>query len=191
MSSAVDIANQALAMLGSKPIISFNDDTTESAAVNTVYDPVFRNVLRMHEWGCTTKVATLALKADPPADTYWHYLYAQPTDTVRIIDVFTNGIDYYNRREWQIEGKDIVSRIPNALARYTAKVREPDLDSHVEALLVARLAAELAYPLTASTTREQTLYAMFEQKLREARTTDNLEGTHTGFRIDGLQIVRF
>lgn len=191
MSSAVDIANQALAMLGSKPIISFNDDSTEAGAINTVYEPVKLNVLRMHEWGCCTKVETLALLADAPVDDYWHYAYAIPENSIRIIDVFTNGINRYNRLEWQVEGNTIVSRIANAIARHTVDVSEQQLDAHVEALLVARLAAELAYPLTASNTREQNLYAMFSAKLNEARTTDNLEGSHKGFRIDNLQNVRF
>lgn len=191
MSSKVDIANQALSLLGSKPIISFDDRSTEANALNTIYEPTKRNVLRMHEWGCCTKTSTLALLADAPVDTYWHYAYALPENVIRILEVFTNGINRYNRNDWDIEGQTIISRIPNAVARYTVEVSEPALDSHVEALLVARLAFDLAYPLTSSNTREQNLGAMFQAKLDEARTTDNLEGSHTVFRIDRLALVRY
>ena len=191
MSSKIDRANQALSLLGSKPIISFNDDSHEAGALNTIYEPTKAFVLRQHEWGCATRTETLAELADPPVDTYWPFAYAIPEDVIRIINVFSNGIEYYNRREWQIEETKILSRIPNAIARYTFNVSEPRLDAHVEALLVARLALDLAYPLTASNTRESNLATLYKEKLTEARTTDNLEGSHTGFRIDGLQQVRY
>ena len=195
MSSSVDIANQALMMVGSKPIVSFEDNTTEANIMATAYQQTKASVLRMHEWGCSTKVETLALLEAAPTDTYWHYAYAMPKQAIRITDVFTNGIDYYNRREWQVEVQDeskvIVSRIPNAIARFTYDVPESRLDAHVEALLVARLAFDFAYALTGSNTRESNLGSIYMERLKEARTTDNLEGSHTGFRIDTLQNVRY
>jgi hypothetical protein len=191
MNSPVDIANQALIILGEKQIVSFDDGTTAANIMSVMYEPVKRNVLRMHEWGCATRVSRLALLQDAPVDPYWHFAYAKPDETIRIIDVFSDGICRYNRREWQVEEDVIVSRIGNAIARYTYDIPEPKLDAHVEALLVARLALDTAYSITASNTREGNLTALYKEKLMEARTTDNLEGSHEYLRTDTLQNARY
>ena len=43
--------------------------------------------------------------------------------------------------------------------------------------IVARLAAELAYPIASSTSLAQSMWQLYEMKLREARGVDAQEGT--------------
>jgi hypothetical protein len=190
MGSRVNIANQALMMLGASPIVSFDDGSTEAIAVNTLYEPAKSQVLRAYPWRCATNAATLALLADAPVNPLYEYAYAWPEDAVRILNIMVDGNRHMTNIAWETQGKTVLANVQNIMATYVYDVEEPDLDAHVEMALVAKLAMDMCYTLTASNTREGALAQIFEMKLNEARTTDRQEASHKVFGIDQLQQVR-
>ena len=189
MSSQVDIANQALVMLGEKKIISFDDETQVASAVKTMYAPCKSFVLRSYDWNCSVKTVVPAMLNETPLG--WDYAFAWPEDALRVIDVIDPNQPYQSNMEWEIEGKKIYTDVKNPYIRATFIVSEPELDAHVERTLVMALARDLSYAITADNGREQNMDALFEKALMEAKTTDAQERSHKVFRIDQLSRVRY
>ena len=176
-------------MLGSLPIISFDDESVEASACKTLYPTAKKQILRSFPWRCATKVERLAKLATEPVDPKWEYLFAQPDNALRILRIFV-GDDINSDTAWEVQGQNILTREDGALCQFIFEVPEPQLDVHVEMALVARLATDLSYTLTASQNREASMYQLAQEKLNEARITDRQEASHTGFRIDKLDRVR-
>lgn len=190
MSSPVDLSNQALLMLGASPIVSFSDGTVEANALSVIYTPAKHQVLRSYPWRCATKTVKLAQLADAPVDPRWQFAFAVPEKSLRIIDIIVAQNQFARKPEWTVEGKTVLTDIDNVVANYIEDLDEPLMDVHVQMALVAKLAADLSYTLTASNTRVGDLHTLYEQKLNEARTTDRQEATHKVFKITGLATVR-
>lgn len=103
MPSAVDVANNALANIGARSLISsLTEDSPEARACNLQYTTVLQTLLRSAHWGFAKKSLTASLlKALPgtpensstPADNLWHesypppgwtYSYAYPSDCLLV-----------------------------------------------------------------------------------------------------------
>ena len=188
MSSAVDIANQALLMLGAKPVISFDDDTPEAAALKTLYTPTKRMLLRMYDWNCSIRTVTVARLNEDHLN--WDFVHAIPDNCLRVIEVINQSNYGFRSEDWDIEGKKILSNNAEPIIRGTFVISEPEMDSHVERALVMAVARDLAYAITADNAREGSMDALFEKALMEARTTDAQERSHKVIRIDKLDALR-
>jgi hypothetical protein len=190
MSSAVDISNQALVMLGASPIVSFEDKTIEANALKVVYGPAKEQILRSYPWRCAMKTATLAQLEDAPISPDWAFAWAWPEDAIRIVRIFEGQYPHNEWPEWEVRGRHIYTKRAGVIAEYVYDVPEPYLDAHVEMALAAKIAVDLSYTLTASNAREQGLNSLFQLKIQEARTTDRQEASHKRFYIDKLSRVR-
>jgi len=186
MSSQVDIANQALTKLGALPIVNFNDDTTEANVISTNYDSIKKSVLRSFPWRCATKTTTLALLNVEDAESFWSHTFAWPEDALRIENIIVNSPVYFKPVPWEARGRTVVTRQADIVAIYISDIEEPELDAHVEQVLVSHLAKDLCYAITGSNTREQNLNAIYDRMLMEAKTTDRQEASHKTFFIDTL-----
>lgn len=193
MSSPVSIANQALAILGAAPIVSFDDQTVEAEAMQIMYAPAKSQLLRSFPWRCATKTATLATLAEPSTNPFWEVASAWPDDAIRIVQIIPLGGTNANNNvtiPWESQGRQILTHIGNIAAQYIYDVPEPQMDAHVEMALVAQLAMDVSYTLTGNNTRESNLVSLYDRKLQEARTTDRQEGSHVNFQIDTLVLGR-
>ena len=77
--SEVEVANQALLEIGEPPINSLTDENTRARHLNRIFAQVRDQVLRMGQWNCATKRATLTQSGTSPAYGYT-YQYVLPTD---------------------------------------------------------------------------------------------------------------
>lgn len=110
-SSNVDISNQALAMIGQKPILSFADQNELARQCSRWYDPMRRELLESCDWSFARNSARLNLIAavagfngnfpdwasvssssdsDPNHDTAfpWAYVYKYPANVLYIHSVY-------------------------------------------------------------------------------------------------------
>jgi hypothetical protein len=193
MSSKVDIANQALALLGALPIVSLDDDTTEANLMKTMYEPTKQQLLRSYPWRCATRTATLAKLADAPVNTYWEFQFTWPEDAIHMLRVYS--LEYPHNLnnmtdEWESVRRTVLTHKDNVAADYIYDIPEPDMDAHVSMVLAAQLAMDCSYALVGSGGRETQLVQLYDRKLQEARTTDRQEASHKTFRIDTLSIGR-
>ena len=74
----IDIASRALIMIGSNPISSFTDDTTEALVTNNIYEEIIESTLCRARWRFATEQQQLSLLANTPTGKY-EYAYQIPT----------------------------------------------------------------------------------------------------------------
>ncbi len=186
MPSTVDIANYALNNLGASNIATLDENSKAARIVNQRYEAVRDAVFRAHPWNCLIRRAQLAQESDTPAFGYAKQ-YALPTDPfcLRVLE-FSNGSLSYPQDNmvnntggpvFAIEGRKLLTDEGTARIKYIARVTDPQqYDASLVEALAARLAAEVCYAITGSTSMIQIQTALYEAKITEARFNDATEG---------------
>ena len=165
----VEIANRAITFLGGDTIASLDDDTKEGRACKRLYEQTRDQLLRDHPWNFAVKRASLAANTTAPEYEYTN-AFDFPDATLRILDVET-------AEEWAVEGRQIVTDAAAPLQIvYIERVTDPNLfDSKFIEAYSLRLAADIAYDITASQTVATNAETKFNSSLQEARLVDAQE----------------
>jgi len=190
MASKVDIANEALLMLGANSITSFTDNDSNAVLVNRFFDGERDAVLRSHRWNCAITTANLASLATAPIID-WAFKFTLPTDPycLRILDVRTVSGDI--KLDHAIQGRELLTEESTVDITYIQRLEDATLfDALLHQAIVFRIAWKLAYPITRSHTVMSQMGAMFESIVREARTIDSQEGTPETIVTDALTDLR-
>ncbi|MDQ7836298.1 MAG: hypothetical protein RDU24_13025 [Humidesulfovibrio sp.] len=173
--SVIEICNNALIDLGEEAIASLADNTKAARLCNQRWAACRDAVLRAHPWNCATTLTELASSAVSP-NWRWSASYPLPTDCLRVLFVASGGA---NLSAWEVQAGSVLCDETGPLSvAYIRRVEDPRLfDALLCETLAARLAATLAYPLTASTALGQAFWAIYADKLREARGVDAREAS--------------
>ena len=186
MSSVIDIANNALNMIGASNIISLTEDSKAARIVNQRYNSARDAVFRSHPWNCLIRRAELAKDTLAPAYGYANS-FQLPTDPLclRVLE-FNNGSMGYpqdnmtNSRGgpvFVIEGRKLLTDEGTAKIKYIGQITDAaEYDATLTDTLSARIAQEIAYAVTGSTNMIQLMASLYESKLKEARFVDSTEG---------------
>jgi hypothetical protein len=181
MTSVVEICNSALNILGANNITALTEDSKNARLCNQRYEPLRDAVFREHTWNCLVKRVQLAQDTASPTHEYV-YQYQLPSDCVRVLslggyhDGSTSNVD--GGQKFKVEGRKILTDEDTVYLIYSARITDPtQYDSLLIESLVARLAAELCYAITSSTSLAVALKQDYNEKLRLARHADATEGT--------------
>lgn len=186
MPSTVDIANYALNNLGASNISSLDENSKAARIVNQRYEAVRDAVFRAHPWNCLIQRAQLAQETDAPAFGYAKQ-YVLPTNPfcLRVLE-FSNGTLSYPQDNitnnsggpvFVIEGRKLLTDEAVAQIKYIGRITDPQqYDASLVEALAARLAAEVCYAITGSTSMVQIQTSLYEAKINEARFNDATEG---------------
>lgn len=169
MATDIEICSRALMLVGDDPISSFSDRSDRARTCATLYPMARRDMLRQHLWNCAIKRVLLPSLTGAPAYGWAHW-FAKPGDWLRVIDVGDCGDDDY-----AFEGNRILSNQTTLKLRYVANVSEGYWDDSLTDVMVRRMAADLAYPITKSAALQQTMEQKFERQLRIAKNIDGQE----------------
>lgn len=148
--SAVDICNLALDMVGEAAISSIENPTTKAGrAVARNYDFARRTLLREVVWNFAKKYKVVTRSGTP--DFNYTDAYTFPGDFIRFLS-FDGDSEEYQNQSYDIVGRDLYVNNGAAASiklRYIADIQDV---SKFEALftrvLVLRLALDLAYTIT-------------------------------------------
>jgi len=195
-SSKVEICNSALSKLGAEAIVNLTDDNKNARLCNEQYDKLRRQVLREHPWNFATKRTSLAISATPPV---WEYdnAFVLPLDCLRVI--YTD-YEIPNRTvgeiPWEIHidqnnVKVLVSNESSTNIKYIFDQQDTSqFSADFDEVLAWRIAADLAYPVTQSTTLSQTVFQAYNAALRDARSYNGQEGSIPVIESDELLDAR-
>ena len=176
MATEVSICSNALRRLGDDPITSLTEDTERARLCNAFYGDTRDYVLRSHSWNFATTRATLPQLSTTPIYEY-SYQYALPTDPycLRVLSMEYNDYIYKIEHVAGI-GRVLLSNEDTAKILYVARITDTtQFDSMFVDCLTAKLAAELAYPVTNSTTLQTQMEKLYMAKISEARAIDGQE----------------
>jgi len=178
MATEVSICSNALRRLGDSPITSLTEDSERGRLCNAFYEPSRDAILRSHTWNFAINRANLAKLSTSPAFEYANQ-FALPTDPFCLRVLKMEFEDYEFKIENLAEqGRVLLTDEGEAKIIYIARVTDPSLfDSMFVDVLTAKLAVDLAYPITNSTTLQAQMQKLFERKLSEARSLDSTEGS--------------
>lgn len=175
MASLTEIANLALAMVGSERITSLETDTSpEAKLANEFMGQVRRACLVQHPWNFARGRASLPALTDTPAFD-WAYQYQVPADCLRVLTILSDD----PQEPWTREGDRILCDLAAPLrVRY---IRDFTDAGHFAPLFVdlmaATLAERLAIPLSASQQSRAAIERIIADIRSRARSVDAAEGT--------------
>lgn len=158
--SKIQIASNALILLGHPPISSLSEPGAGVQAVANLYETSYQNMLTLTRWRFTVKKTQLSQLAAKPENEY-SYQYQLPSDLLYLLrDVA--GHDY------EIYGDKLFSNHNSVNIDYQCRVDEAMLPSYFTKAFEFFLASQLAIPVTANSTRMAEYNAMYEKQLQRA-----------------------
>ncbi len=168
--SAVDICNIALIKLDNAARIeSMDEDYRPARLCNQFYIPVRDALLREHPWNFAQKRIALAKLAEVPAFGFTSK-FTIPTDCLHVRQIYPD-------QEFVIESGELLTNADTANIIYTRRVEnEAEFDACFVTSFAARLACEIAQPLTGSVEKVQAMNTLFLNELQKARLADSAEG---------------
>jgi len=190
MASKVDLANEALLMLGANSITSFTDNDSNAVLANRFFEGERDAVLRSHRWNCSIVTTNLAALTTTPIIN-WLYKFTLPTDPycLRVLDVRTVTGDI--KLDHEIQGRELLTEESTVDITYIQRLEDTTLfDALLYQALVFRMAWKMAFPITRSHTVMSQMGTMYEAVVREARTIDSQEGTPETIESDALTDLR-
>jgi len=198
MPSVVDICNQSLDLLGAATITALTENSKEARLCNRNFELIRDSVLRAHPWNVAVTRKSLPQDTDAPAFGF-NFQYTLPTDPycLRLLSFWDTSVDneiaaYDSNVMYKIEGRKILSNENVCKIIYIGREADTEqYDSLLTSTIAHRLAAEIAYGVTGSSTLAQGMQGLYEQRLREAKSIDAMEGypeqpiadTFTNFRL--------
>lgn len=168
--TALQICNNALAMIGNITITSLDDTGKAAVLCNHFYQQVIDATLRAYKWNCATVRDTLT--ADETAPEFgFAYRYAVPDDCLRVLGMSED------KTRFKVENGYILTDDSEGMVSYIKRIDAADMDKLLIDAASARMAATLAFPLTNSQSVAEAMWKFYLERLDEARTVDASEGS--------------
>lgn len=165
----VSICNSALIKIGAERILSLDDNTARAKLLKEIYPLVRDDLISSHPWNFATGRVALAALATAPLYE-WSYNFQLPSDCLR---VYGTDID---PDPWKVEEGKLLCNSGTVTIKYIKQVTDTaKFSAYFVETFACRLAAEIAYALTQSTTLKDSAEAKYERQLRVARSFDAQE----------------
>jgi hypothetical protein len=172
--SQLELINAALIKIGGFKITALNDGSAEADIAATLYGPVRDALLSFYPWTFATTQTTLTTPTTPPTADY-AYAFALPVDHVRTLSVGEAGAG--SGLTYRLMNNRIETDAAALVLTYVRRVVEAAQPAYFDLVLIAKLAAEMAVPLTENATRAEAMYRLAEQELARARSIDAQQDT--------------
>ena len=172
-SSSIEIASNALLLIGDNAISAFTESTGGIIA-ERLYDDLLDDLLTSHHWRFATKKQLLNQLVTAPINGFAH-AFQIPTDCLKIITI-NYSVPY------EINGDQIHCNITPIEADYIFRPSEPSFPAWFVKALEYRLASELAMPVTEATTRAEFYAAQYRSQVDKAMGLDSQQRPNVAIR---------
>jgi len=182
LANQTSICSNALLLIGSQTINDLNEATDRARTAANLYPFVKERVLREHSWNCAKRRVVLAPMAQAPAFD-WKYQFALPGDWVRNIQIGYDQDGQNGSSQWAwawiagehyiMEGRRILAQFDTLPLVYISNLTDESLfDTTLTYTMTVAMAAAMAYPITKSSSVQQTMEQLLADTLRKARNYD-------------------
>lgn len=149
MPSKIDIASNALLLIGDNPISSFSDAGAGAQVAASLYPETKKRLLSEHPWSFALKQQRLnKLSQVPDILTGYKNAFQLPTDLIRIWNIQSHS-------NYILLGNLLYSNQKEILATYVFDVDEVNLPPHFVKSLEYTLAGDFAISITEDNTMSQ------------------------------------
>ena len=174
----IDIASRALIMIGSNPISSFTDDTTEALVTNNIYEEIIESTLCRARWRFATEQQQLSLLANAPTGRY-EYAYQIPTSPqcLQIISITENDINIQYARYGDkifVDGHGSQSKL---IMDYIFRQDESEFPPYFRLAVEYKLASVFAGAIARDSAMVREFDNLAERQILIARNTESAETT--------------
>lgn len=180
----IALCSRALIRIGAAPITSFNDGTAESEIAGALYDSTRDALLSAYPWTFATGQIALTQLGTPPIADY-SFAFGLPNDYLRAISAGSNtkgrGLNY------RIARGELHTNASAAVLTYIFRPDESEFPPYFDQALIARLSAEFTIPVTESTSRAETHFALAQDEYERARQIDAQQDTPN--RIESFSLI--
>lgn len=144
MASKIGIVSAAALLLGSKPIISIDDESKAAVTGFSMYEDVYRELLSNtnHYWRFASTQRSLALLSEVP-NHKWSYAFQLPSDP-KLLKL--KGV--YPRTNYEIYKDQLYANQTTVEIDYIYRVSEEYLPPYYTPALVHLLALRMCKPVT-------------------------------------------
>lgn len=189
MSSKVQICNMALIRIGASTITSLTDNTQEAILCNTLFNDLAREVMAEGSWTSTIRRKELARTTTTPSFEYT-YEFQLPVDPL-CLKVLNVNTDAPGEIDFRVEDDKLLCDESSIKIRYVAELTDTESwDIYLQRAFVARLASELAYPVTGSQQKSEAEFQRFRLMVQEGLALDGQQGAKEFFASTDLTDVR-
>jgi len=190
--SEVSICNLAVSWLSGNLITSLDDPQKEAKLCKANYADARDAVLEDADWTFATRRYRLTPEVAVPIYGYSHQ-FLIPYDVIRIIAVSKTGTNDSTNEEtgldWLKEENHILANEAVVYVRAIFRITDTNkFDSSFKHALAARIASDIAIPLTKSRSMQETMYALYQTKLGNAKSNDGRQGKRE--QIQAVQLTR-
>ena len=174
----IDIASRALIMIGSNPISSFTDDTTEALVTNNIYEEIIESTLCRARWRFATEQQQLSLLANAPTGRY-EYAYQIPTSPqcLQIISITENDVNIQYARYGDkifVDGHGSQSKLN---MDYIFRQDESEFPPYFRLAVEYKLASVFAGAIARDSAMVREFDNLAERQILIARNTESAETT--------------
>ena len=186
--SDVSICNQALSWLGESPIIALSDNSRAGRLCKANYEPLRDAVLEDRAWSFASERVILPPSATSPVFEYTHQ-YQLPSDHIRTLEAREDDrFDEENKLDWAQEGNFILCSVSVLYLKYVRRVTNPtEFSAGFVQTLAARIATDIAIPITRSRTLQADMKKLYDDKLMNAGTNDAMQGRTRPVRANKIR----
>lgn len=176
MASKTKIANLALIKIGAGRITDITENTEAAKLANEIFDDMVEEVAVEGPWtSCVTR-QELAVNVATPAYEFT-YQFTLPTDPY-CLKVLSINEDIAGTYPFKVEGRKLLTTVNTLKIKYIFRNLDTGTyDPMFKRALVFRLAAELAYPLTANRTMAAQMTEMYNKVVQDGLAIDNQQGS--------------
>jgi hypothetical protein len=169
MVNAIEIASNALILIGDSPITAW-DETGGGVAAEAVYSVTKKSLLSAYPWSFAMKNIRLSQNAAAPdALLGYGHSHAMPSDMIRLWRLLPEGMNYI------IRGTDIYSNYTDILAEYTYDCDENLFPDYFREAFEFLLASKLGNCVTENPTIAEAMLTQHKMQLAIAKNTDSTQ----------------
>ncbi len=172
--AAVDIANDALVIVGASTISSLSDSSKEAIVMNSIYTKVRDQLLASHPWNfAMDRKSNVAADVSLPTGNWgWAYAFTLPAEVLRIWEIDDS------EESWSVESGILLTQYSPVSYRYIKRQTDTTKYSpYFERAFAYALALRSGFSLTQSATLIEQLQKLAASSLAEARSYDAQENS--------------